>query len=308
MDLSIVTPAAPNRYERIQMIFNRLAINASRHTDISFEFIIVDDSLKQEYEALAAEDWPFTVKYISLPLIEPYPNPSYMRNVGFRVAEGKTFAMIDADHWVHEDFVWGAIQPGQDVLNTGFMIDTSKGLEWRTKGRVINERMIAEADNMSFDECMRLTGINGPVACTRVWLAAYPSEVFLSINGYDEHYCTGYSREDDDIYYRLGSRVPIVNKYFQSFAGVHLWHPQGARNDSKNASNRQYYDRMNPANAIRNINHEWGKFVDGAFSNLDGSKRGFSSHEQWIDKNGRVKPYLTSDTWKDFDQLKAAVI
>lgn len=309
MHLSVVTPAAPKRMARIAMIFNRLNLNAKRHPDIKFEFIIVDDSLDQEYMALATREWRFPVKYVNLPLTEPYPNPSYMRNVGFRIAAGTVFTMIDADHWVHEDFVEGALEPFKvgPVLNTGFMIDTSKGNKFQPS---INDQLINGSEFLSFSECMDMCGIKGPVAWQKVWLAAYPSDKFLSINGYDEHYTTGYSREDDDIYFRLAHVCDgIYNQSFNKFAGVHLWHPQGARNDAKNALNRSYYDRIKPQDAVRNQEHEWGKFVEGSLSLIDGVERDFNSHEQWIEENGRVEAYLDKEDrpWKDFAELQACV-
>lgn len=306
MKLSIITPAAPGRFERIEMIFKRLALNARRHEDIDFEFIIVDDSKDAEYRDLSQRDWPYRVKYVNLPLTEPYPNPSYMRNVGFRIAEGEIFTMIDADHWVGEDFVWGAINTPDKALNTGFMIDTSKGNEWHRRGVSINEKLIAGADELTFAECMQLTGIKGPIEWNKVWLASYPSDVFLEIRGYDEKYTTGYSREDDDIYFRLASRLPVVRNLFQSFCGVHLWHPQGARNDAKNALNRAYYDRMNPQDAVRNKGHDWGKFVEGSFSIIDGKTLHYDDHEQYVADLMRVIGY-TSKPWKDFAELQECV-
>ncbi|MHA2215733.1 MAG: glycosyltransferase family 2 protein [Candidatus Hodarchaeales archaeon] len=326
MDLSIITPAAPGRKDRIESIFKRLSLNKNRNPGIDFEFVIVDDSLDQEYLELSTQTaWSFPVKYISLPLTESYPNPSYMRNVGFRIAQGKVLSMIDSDHWIHEDFVQGVISPFKErnVLNTGFMLDTSKGsscpieissatitdLSHPIIMRVVQiiETLINNSDNLSFENAMKLTGINGPVACNRVWLAAYPRETVFQINGYDEKYCMGYSREDDDLYYRLASLLPIHNQSFRQFAGVHLWHPQSARSDQKNALNRNYYDRVNPHNAVRNVNHEWGKFVEKSFSVINGTKRYFFDHELWIRDNCEVKSYLYSSPWPDFEHLRKSI-
>jgi len=313
MDLSIITPAAPKRKPRIASLFNRLQLNAERNPDIKFEFIIVDDSMDQQYKDLAtAEHWKFPIKYIHLPLTEPYPNPAYMRNVGFRVAEGRVFTMIDADHWIHEDFILGALEPFrlEPVLNTGFMIDTSKGSNFVHNGNINNE-LITNSSTMSFDDCMKICGIKGPIAWNKVWLAAYPAEKFLSINGYDEKYVTGYSREDDDIYYRLASVCSgVYNQGFANFAGVHLWHPQTARSDAKNQANRKYYDKaMNSLSTDRNVDHEWGKFVLGATSIIDGVVRGFHSHENYVQNLGRVPGYNThgNQPWKDFADLQDAV-
>lgn len=191
--ISIVTPAAPNRYERINMIFQRLELNKQRHPNIEFEYIIVDDSLNSEYKDLSQQNWSFRVKYINLPLTEPYPNPAYMRNVGFRIAQGNIFSMIDADHFVHEDFVKGILEAPYPCLNTGFMIDTSKGVNWITSfGPKINQTLIDEASSARFEDCMKLCGIKGPVKWAKVWLASYPADTFLSINGYDEKYTRGY--------------------------------------------------------------------------------------------------------------------
>jgi hypothetical protein len=151
---------------------------------------------------------------------------------------------------------------------------------------------------------MELTGINGPQKWQKVWLASYPSNTFLSINGYDEKYTMGYSREDDDIYYRLASKLPVYYDNFTSFCGVHLWHEQSARNDLKNALNRNYYNKANPNDAIRNIDHEWGKFVAGSTSEINGIKRDFLSHEEYVESLGRVKSYTGSKPWNDFQQLQ----
>jgi hypothetical protein len=310
MDLSIVTPAAPKRKPRIASMFNRLKLNAQRHPEIKFEFIIVDDSLDQEYQWLASQDWGFPVKYISLPLTEPYPNPSYMRNVGFRVAEGVIFTMLDADHWVHEDFVVGALDPFkvEPVLNTGFMIDTSKGNKFHP--HKTNELLINSADYMLFDQCMFECGIKGPVEWRKVWLAAYPAEKFLSINGYDEKYVAGYSREDDDIYYRLASVCTgIYNMSFKTFAGVHLWHPQAARSDAKNEANRKYYAHAQFGDAVRNKGHQWGKFVRGSFSIINGIRREHVDHEDWITTNNpRIsQTWLGDEPWDNFTDLQRCV-
>lgn len=319
-NLTILTPAAPGRKPRIEMIFNRLALNARRHPNIKFEFVIVDDSLDTEYRELSQNDWPFDVKYISLPLEEPYPNPSYMRNVGFRIAEGEVFTMIDADHWIHEDFVQGALEPYKDrpagmsgippsILNTGFMIDTSKGNMWPVNGVKINDELVIKSKSMTFKKAMDLSGINGPVLCNRVWLAAYPGQAFLDINGYDEHYVTGYSREDDDIYFRLRSYLMHVHTLsFKTFAGVHLWHPQGARNQAMNELNKQYYNEVAPANYTRNITHEWGKFVESSYSIIDGVERNFVDHEFWIRDNTPVDAYILNKPWKDFKELRSQFI
>ncbi len=314
IQLSILTPAAPKRKARIAMILNRLKLNKERHPDIEFEFVIVDDSLDMEYQHLATEvDWGFPIKYISLPLTEPYPNPSYMRNVGFRIAEGAIFTMIDADHWVHEDFVEGAMEPFKvkPVLNTGFMIDTSKGSRFRrliiNEINAVNQELINKSDHLEFSKCMDMCGIKGPVQCNRVWLAAYPADKFLGIKGYDERYTSGYGREDDDIYFRLSHVCRgIHNQSFCKFAGVHLWHPQGARSDQKGALNRAYYNKVKPQDAERNQEHPWGKFVEGSFSIIDGEKREYDDHEQYVADLMKVIGY-TGSPWKDFAELQACV-
>lgn len=307
MKLSIITPAAPKRKQRIASIFHRLNLNATRNPDIEFGFVIVDDSLDQEYLGLAQMNWKFPVKYIHLPLTEPYPNPSYMRNVAFRVATGEIFTMIDADHWVHEDFVRGAVEPflADRVLNTGFMIDTSKGQNPDVQAS--NAFLLNRCGDLQFALAMRQCGINGPVECSRVWLAAYPGDVILNINGYDEQYTAGYSREDDDIYYRLATLLPIHKGAYKTFCGVHLWHPQAARSEDKNRLNREYYDRMNPRTATRNLNHSWGKFVEGASSFMGGVKRDHKEHETWIVQNNTRAHtcYVSEEPWKDFEDLRS---
>ncbi len=317
VDLTVLTPAAPNRKPRIEMIFNRLALNYKRHPNINFEFVIVDDSLNAEYRELSQSNWPFAVKYISLPLSEQYPNPSYMRNVGFRIAQGEIFTMIDADHWIHEDFIEGALEPYRNlpvvidttpsVLNTGFMIDTSKGNMWSVNSTNINNELILKSKYMVFKHAMNLTGINGPVLCNRVWLAAYPGKAFLDINGYDEQYTTGYSREDDDIYYRLKAYLTHVHtNSFAKFAGVHLWHPQAARSQALNELNKKYYSAVSPTNYVRNQKHRWGNFVSGSYSIIDGVERSFSEHEMWIEENMDIGAYTeVSDVpWKHFTELR----
>lgn len=307
MNLSIITPAAPRRFDRIEMIFKRLELNAARHPSITFEFVIVDDSLNQEYLELSQRQWNFPVKYINLPLTEQYPNPAYVRNVGFRIAEGEIFTMIDADHWVHEDFIEGAIAC-PDKLNTGYMIDTSKGSNFQNIHEIekANQKLIAQAEGLSFSECMQITGLNGPKAWNKVWLASYPAEVLLSINGYDEKYVAGYSREDDDIYYRLSNCVPIDNGHYETFCGVHLWHPQAARQEAKNVLNRNYYNSADPSDTVRNLNHEWGKFVQGSFSIINGKKMEYDEHEEYVAKLIRVSPYI-SDPWINFQALVETV-
>jgi glycosyltransferase involved in cell wall biosynthesis len=323
MDLSIITPAAPNRYERIESMLERLVYNKTRNPHINFEYIIVDDSLTRQYMSLALSfNQNFPIKYISLPLVDQYPNPAYMRNVGFRVAEGKVLTMLDADHWVHEDFVAGVLEPFQkrDVLNTGFMLDTSKGsicpIEICSATKVdlsnpfivkvikANNKLIEDSHNLSFKSAMKLTGMNGPVACNRVWLAAYPRKIVFGINGYDEKYCMGYSREDDDLYYRIATKVPVYNASFKQFAGVHLWHPQTERDNSRNQFNKSYYNHVKPRASVRNQNHEWGKFVQGAFSIIGGISHEFVEHETWIEENIGIKSYGFSKPWKDFVELR----
>ncbi len=313
-DLSIIVPAAPGRYDRIESIFKRLKLNKSRRGQINFELVLVDNSKNQEYQKLARHyEMYYTVKYISLPFSHPYPNPSYMRNVGFRIATGEIFTMIDADHWVSEDFIEGVLEPFYDkpenvtglpafVLNTGFMIDTSKGNAGENVTRV-NDSLIAGSDFMTFADAMATCGIRGPVESNRVWLASYPAETFLAINGYDERYVTGYSREDDDIYYRLASRLPIHAGSYSTFAGVHLWHPQGARNQDLNTLNRKYYDSINPADAVRNKDHEWGKMIIGGFSIIQCEKRSFVEHEKWIEKQNIVSAYIKSQPWFNFEAI-----
>ena len=337
--LSIVTPAAAGRHQRINAVLNRLELNAERNPAQRFEFILVDNSVDQEYLDLACSStWSFPIKYIFLPSADDYLNPALARNIGFRVAEGEVFTMIDADHWVHEDFIVGAIesQKVRSCLNIGFMIDTSERGRFKgTKGpirpwpyrimwaiasrtgnnrflliRWLNQRLIATSRTLSFSKCMELTGINGPQPWNKVWLLSYPARTFFQIGGYDELYLRGYGREDDDLFVRLKRILPVQNTSM-AFSGVHLWHPQSARDSSAGNANKAYFEEISAKDPIRNRGHEWGKFIDGAFSILDEQKRGFLEHEQWIaDKfiDGKERPqYCQSSPWDDVVHLKSSL-
>ncbi len=341
--LSIVTPAAGGRYQRIKAVLSRLELNAKRHQKtLPFEFILVDNSEDQEYRALATSAfWSFPIKYVFLPSggTNTYVNPAFPRNVGFRVAEGKVFTMIDADHWVHEDFVLGALESQVDrpCLKIGFMIDTSgRGQFGNTKGsvsgfhyrtmwalasrvsslrpwliRLINQNLMLASETMSFSECMGITGISGPQPWDQVWLISYPANAFFHIGGYDEQYLKGYGREDDDIFHRLRNTLPIDNSSM-AFSGVHLWHPQQARNSTAENPNDQYFSRRSSLSITRNQGHEWGKLTKGAFSILGGKRRGFLEHEQWIAEhfaaNENRPDYLNSSPWRDSRHLKRSII
>ena len=324
-DLSIITPAAPNRLQRVVSLANRFLFNKKQHPEVSFEWILVDDSLNRQYEALArAFMKDLNIKYIHLPLDIDYPNPAYMRNCGFRIAEGKVFCLCDVDWFLSENFVIGATQEigKRKVLNTGYMIDTSKGFDGSIAGiPVINENIpiivkIKEFNNwamngahsISIEQVYKQGNIQPPKECNAVWMWSVDRESFLSINGYDEYYCFGkYSREDDDLYFRLKSLLPIHRSDFMKFCGVHLWHSQAARGDNANRINREYFDRQcNPVReAVRNKTHEWGKLVENGFSIINETYQTFYSHELWISDNIRIHTY--NKAWKNFDELRESV-
>lgn len=299
MDLSIITPAAPHRYSRIRSMCDRLILNKVNNPKIDFEFILVDTSVNEEYLPLYKfYHTHLKFKYIFLPISHQYPNPSYIRNVGFRIAQGKVFTMLDADHWVHEDFIYGATEiKDKDVLNTGFMIDTSKCVNHNIHEDVI-KYMLQNASWVKFNKITSLLGIEHR-KCARVWLAAYPANKIFEMNGYDEKYCLGYSTEDDDLYYRLAAQIPIYKDSWKTFAGLHIWHPQNARKD--NSVNKQYYHSTDPKNFVRNKNHEWGKLVQGGHTIIENNKLLFNDHEEWIKNNIAIPTYISP--WNDFNNL-----
>jgi glycosyltransferase involved in cell wall biosynthesis len=314
--LSAITPAAPGRIERVRTIISRLSLNQYKNPDIKFEYILVDDSLSGEYRAVCeAASKYLNIKYIWLPLEENYPNPAYMRNCGFRIAEGEVVCLIDVDWWIGENFIKGAIEPFQNnknLLNTGYMIDTNKSQHCKTHGfnaaEQINDILMGDKGlNKQILDIFKAVKVPEPRPWHKRWLWAALREHFLKINGYDEVYCVGrYSREDDDLYERLTALpLSLYKGAYNKFCGLHMYHPQVARQDSKNKFNRDYYDRTcKPVRqSIRNKNHEWGKLVKYGFSIINGAIREHKDHELWIKENIGIRTYEESQPWGNFDEL-----
>jgi len=323
--LSVVIPAAPGRFDRVQSLLERFTLNKEKHSEISFELILIDDSLNQQYLIICKElSQTLNIKYINIPLNIDYPNPAYMRNCGFRIAEGKVFCLCDVDWFVSENFISGAVKEIQKrkVLNTGYMIDTSKGFDGSIAGAptvnenhplitqliMFNQWAMRNATKLEIAEVYKVGNIPPPKEGNAVWLWSVDRDSFLSINGYDEFYCYGkYSREDDDLYIRLQSLLPTYKSDFADFCGVHLFHQQPARGDKRNQINRDYFNKVcNPVKNIkRNLRHEWGKLTQDSFSIINGANKTFNSHELWI--NEKIGLPIYKKSWSGFGELIESV-
>ncbi|MCK5610057.1 glycosyltransferase family 2 protein [Candidatus Pacearchaeota archaeon] len=310
--LSICVPVVPNRTERIKTMISRLSLNKKLHPEIPFELIIVDggatDDLKEICMAARAH---LNLKYVFLPLYE-FVNPAYPRNVGFRIAEGEIFTMLDADYWVGEHFVAGAVAPflrsgKRDMINNGYVLDTSEN----NRGGVSAAKQINEAlldpQNLKktilslYDICQ----IPKPKEPRHIWLWAAPRAKFVEIRGYDEQYCKGWGREDDDIFYRFNAAGLIRERSdFNEFCCLHLWHKQSRTV----ATNHTYYKSVSDpvTEPVRNQGRCWGRMLRGGYVNIKGRVYNAAEMEAWIAQNlPDLNSYQDDPEWVTLDDIRA---
>lgn len=310
--LSICIPVAPNRTERIKTMISRLSLNKKLHPEVPFEVIIVDggatDDLKEICMAARAH---LNLKYVFLPLYE-FVNPAYPRNVGFRIAEGEIFTMLDADYWVGENFVAGAVAPfvnsdKMNVINNGYVLDTSENnrggvaVAEQINSALLDPQNLKKTILSLYDVCK----IPKPKEPRHIWLWSAPRKNFMQIRGYDEQYVVGgWCREDDDLFYRLvESGLTRHKKDFEQFCCLHMWHPQNAR--ANPSVNRKYYESVSPKHYIRNENHPFGKMLIGSYTNINGKIRDFYETEKWIaGRFGEDSSYIGCEPWESCNEIK----
>lgn len=308
--LSICVPVAPGRTERVKTIISRLSLNKRQHPGIPFELIVVDggatDELKQICAAARAH---LDVKYVFLPIYE-FMNPAYPRNVGFRVAEGEIFTMLDADYWVGENFIQGAVAPfleGKQVINNGYVLDTSEN---RRGGQASAEDIngaLLDPNNLKktilsiYEVCQ----IPAPKEPKHIWLWAAPRANFVGMRGYDEEYCKGWGREDDDLFYRLmATGLERERSYFNQFCCLHLWHKQSRTV----ATNHAYYTSVSDPviEATRNIGRLWGRMLQGGYVDIKGRVYDAWEIEDWIAENlPDLDTYQDDPQWLSVDDIRA---
>ncbi len=312
--LSIIVPCAPNRTQRVKTIISRLSLNKGLHPEIPFELIIVDGGSTDELKEICmAARVHLDIKYIYLPLYQ-FINPSYPRNVGFRIAEGDIFTMLDADYWVGEDFIVGATKPflngDRDIINNGYVIDTSEN---NRGGQRVAEHInscLLDSVNLKktilslYDVC----NIPKPCEPKHIWLWSAPRQNYFKMNGYDEKYVLGgWCREDDDFFYRtMETGLKRHKNEYDKFCCLHMWHEQGVRSNAN--VNREYYSKVLPSNFIRNINHQWGKMLAGSYCDIGGTALDHYETEEWIETNqSDVVSYKNEKPWKSIEELKQSI-
>lgn len=484
--VSIISPLAPNRFDRVQMIAKRLILNKATNPDISFEWIMVDNSPNAQYEPIYHNFYDkLDIKYINVPISYPYPNPSYMRNVGFRVAEGTILTMVDSDWFIGENFVKACSECKESELLSGFVIDSSKGFHSGIAGIQdidprhpiaqqifsFNKWAIDNADSLTIKETFEKANIK-PEEPRSVWMWATHRNNIMKINGYDERFCVGgycfdektevltkmgfkpikdiktgdqvftlnqsnftgewqavtnrwdyeykgdmyevnkrslslrvtgnhmifgaivtdrsakkridkweliridelpkqlrsndffavlkrelkdsnrtsnnvkldakhidrickkhitkqyctekvygievpngvvlikrngcnvycgQSKEDDGLFFRLSSFLPINKGHYKELIGTHLFHAQMAR-----GHNQYNTDLLNKTckpvrNPIQNIGHDWGKPTKDSYSIIEGTKRNFRQHEEWIFNN--ISDHIYDRPWESFEHM-----
>lgn len=326
--LSIIVPTVPGRTNRVKTMLSRLTLSQKRCPEIPVEIIVIDggsiDDLQEICRTIAQY---IPLKYIYVPINE-FINAGYPRNIGFRVAEGDIFTMLDADYWPSENFIKGATNPfvvrqneqlvsldgSRNIVNNGYVIDSSKSSYCSTNGKqfaeAINEPLLNQTNaGKVILDVFDKTKIPMPKPPSHIWLWSAPRKNIVKMNGYDEKFVSGYSREDDSFFYRLmKSGLCRHRNEYNEFCCIHLWHPASQRSDKKNMLNETYYSKMgtnNPISIKRNESHEWGKLVKGSFSIINDVTREPVEHEQWI-ANGEleIKAYLEDPMWESVTELK----
>lgn len=309
--LSICVPVAPGRTQRIKAMLSRLSLNKRVHDDVPFEVIIVDggatDDLREICMAARAH---LDLKYVFLPLYE-FVNPAYPRNVGFRLAEGEILTMLDADYWVGEDFVAGAVAPffggARDVINNGYVLDTSENRRGgRARAEEINEALMANSSlNRRILDIFEICQIPKPVPPRHIWLWAAPRSTFVEIRGYDEKYCKGWGREDDDMFFRFeAAGLTRCKDWYESFCCLHMWHEQRRGV----ATNHEYFQGVcKPVREpVRNVGRPWGRMLLGGYSDVQGTVRDAWEHEEWIAANlPDLETYVEDPAWASLDDMRA---
>lgn len=276
--LSILIPVAPNRESRLRAILSRLSLNSIRFPDHTFEVVVVDGGSTDNTESLCVEFAKhLNLKYIYVP-INRYICASYPRNVGLRVCEGKVVGMVDVDHFISENIVFGMLSPFVDdsefrfnlgdrqgkikdwknqevldnVINRGYVIDSSKSRMCVNKQMLekFNDIVLGE-DGWGFEimDAYKQALIPPPGKNNTLWTWSVQRKNILKLNGYDEVYCRrfAYSSEDDDFRQRLLTLgLPFFDGQNQHFCAIHLWHENGnwrADNDL-NRINKEYYKKV----------------------------------------------------------------
>ena len=309
--LSICVPVAPGRTERVKTMISRLSLNKKLHPEVPFELIIVDggatDDLKRICEVATLH---LDIKYVFLPIYE-FINPAYPRNVGFRIAEGKIFTMLDADYWVGEHFIEGAVAPflngDLDVINNGYVIDTSEnnrggqGVAEQINGALLDPQNIKKTILSLYEVCH----IPRPREPKHIWLWSAPRSTFVSINGYDENYCKGWGREDDDMFDRfIAKGLRREKSHFEKFCCLHMWHPQRRQV----STNHSYYKEVGspPMEPVRNVGRRWGRMLQGGYALIKGSVYDSEQLENWIAENlPDLETYQDAPEWLTVDEIRS---
>ena len=316
-DLSIVTPAAPGRLKRVESLINRLVLNKKTHPNIKFELILIENHINKEYKEICTSNKNLDIKYICVPIdhsIYKYPNPAYMRNCAFRLAEGEYFCLCDVDWYLSENFIKGAINCQNSDLNVGYVIDSSKGFHAGIAGIPVvdesnpiikniikyNNCIMENSSSLLIDDAYKMGNIPRPSIPSAVWMWSTNRSNFLYIHGYDEKFCKlGYGCEDDSLFYRLSNLCKLNKNNYMEMCGIHLHHSQSARGSSQKTKEHLQATRYTP---IQNILHEWGKLTKDSLIIMNNQEFNFNEIESWIESNIKdLHPYKYS--WENFGEL-----
>lgn len=272
MDLSIVHTTY-NRAHHLRAILPRVELNAKRYPWIDFEFIILDGGSNDDTRKLSLEFLDRNVckcKYLRVNFAR-WVNPSLPRNIALRHAEGRIGCTTDADHWLGQDFVFGAyaayLNGEENRVNIGMVWDTneSRKLPW-TK---VNKALLSpelEGD-LNILELYRVFGI--PIKKPKSgWIVSYPMWAVHEIGGYDEDFSGSMWGRDEDIFLlKLQHILETTKDCYIDFAALHLCHDVKQFGIQRNATHNHkiFKEKLGNIETLIENNkvRQWGQVPEG---------------------------------------------
>lgn len=219
-----------NRDRNLTIVVKSLK-SLSLQSDKEFIVFLVDYGSKPDYiQNLKEVLKEFTfVELIICPVYGQLWNKSRAINIALKKCQTTYFLVGDIDLIFHPDF----IKKGKKMAN-------SKEVHYFQYGFLSPEESLKE---QNFDAYKVDFKGNDEVTGTTL----FPTEVLMSVNGYDEFY-HGWGAEDTDIHIRIKNAGLSVIFQDSEILVKHQWHPKAYR--SKNSSNPFH-------SALERINHSY---------------------------------------------------
>lgn len=131
----------------------------------------------------------------------------------------------------------------------------------------------------------------------------------LVVRSNGKTFICGNTREDDDIFWRfVASGLPRYRDSYETFCGIHIWHPAAQRANQQNQLNGKYFaenfqrigDGFRTPNVLRNVGSQWGLPTIGTKAIIKGEEYKNEAIEEWIARNVPDAPTYEK-YWENID-------